>query len=131
METTKKISLLYLLNFISYLMITTTIIVLYYLFLKAYSIYFVLFIILIIFTNIFFYNHVFLWIISKSKNNSNIWKFFTTWGRIEIRNNINDYFEGKYIKIYRRIIFLSYIIFAFNIVLILSIPIYITFFYSV
>lgn len=79
METTKKISLLHLVNFIAYLMVTTTIIVLYYLFLKAYNIYFVLFIILMTFTNIFFYNHIFLWIISKSKKNSNIWKFFSTW----------------------------------------------------
>ena len=127
----KKNSLLYSLNFVAYLILTITFSVLYYFFLKIYNIYFVLLIILIIFTNIFFYNHIYIWIISKSKNTSNVWKFFSTWGRKEIRNNINDYFEEKYAHIYRRIIISLYIIITFNIILILSIPIYITYFYKI
>ena len=125
----KKILLLSLLNAFAYLAITITISVLYYKYLIGYNIKFVLFVILIIFTNIFLYNHIYFWIISKSKKNSQLRKFFSTWGRHEIRQNIHEFFDEKYTQTYKKIINFVYILLIVNLILIAAIPIYIVYFY--
>ena len=125
----KKIKFLYLFNFIWYIILICIILFVYYSYLRIYNLEVLVFIVSILFTNIFLYSFLFIWIISKSKNQSKIWNFFSSWGRKEIKSNINEYYDGKYVQYYRKIILLSYVILALNICLIILIPLYINYSY--
>ncbi len=125
----RKIQLLYIFNFLWYLIIMSAILIGYYSYEYITGLKFITIIISILFTDVFIYSILFIWIISKSKLKFHIRNFFSTWGRQEIKSNIDEYFDKKYADLYRKIIKLSYVVFFINICLIISIPIYSNYLY--
>jgi len=120
----RRIRLLYIFNSLWYIIIMAIILTVYHSFKDIKGVNFFVIIISLIFTNVYLYSILFTWIISKSNADLHIRNFFSTWGRQEIISNINVYFDEKYAVLYRKIIRFSYVVFFINICLIISIPLY-------